>query len=493
MERINPQNTRLVHTLFMDFVGYSRLSTTAQAEVQTVLHELVARTEPYKIALSNHGLILRKTGDGMAIVFFDDPKIQEDVAYPVQCAIELDSAIKHQAVFLQKRVGANFRLRMGIHSGNVIVVSSAGEDDVAGDGINISQRVMDCGDEGHILVSSAVAQKIIDDGRWSSLLHDLGTCRVKHEELIHLFNLYGKHPDGTALGNEAIPHAIHENRTKASQRAEEASKQLIQDQKEVKKTFVWQAVAGVLGVTAIAGAYFWFKDVGEKDSYAKMAKRVSTKVQKIQQEKKIKKEEKTATEATPTAGATPDASPAASPAAISAVPNILGLTRAEAQKNALTMGLQLAESTKSPAQYNPTIPAGSVISQFPAAGGALPTDKQLYVVLSLGPQIATNATPTPALTQPQSIYTGVLIDASKVLTGNNPVALVGPQGQAILPSVASGSDIGQAAQAVGANPLTIVATGAGAQGVVLSDEALQALQNLPETVRSHAFVLTGTR
>jgi class 3 adenylate cyclase len=501
MERINPQNTRLVHTLFMDFVGYSRLSTGAQAEVQTILHELVAATEPYKMAVANHGIILRKTGDGMALVFFDDPLLHEDIAYPLQCACELDSAIKHQVGILQKRVGANFRLRMGVHTGNVIILSGNGEDDVAGDGINMAQRVMDCGDEGHILVSGAVAQKILDDPHWGKLLHDLGTCRVKHEELIHLFNLYGKNTDGTTIGNESIPRAIHVNRERAKERADEASKKLVHDEKEVRKTFAWQTVAGVIGIAALAGVLFLFKTIGEQQHYAKDVVGMSKKVHTLTKAKKdkIAGRDTAGQETTPdlTSEATPSTNPTPSTNAnvtnnSVTVPNLIGLTSAEAERQASVVGLSLVPSTENPAQFSPTIPKGSILTQSPTNGMALPTDKKITIVLSLGSQPNIPTMPN-APENPQSNYTGVLIDASNVLMGNNPVALIGPQGQSLLPMINSGPDRGVATQSVGANPLMIMAAGAGAQGVVVNEASARALQSLPENVRTHAFVLTGTR
>ena len=165
------------HVLFMDIVGYSKLLIEEQTRQLKQLQEIVLATSESKRAHAAGELIRLPTGDGMALVFFQDPEA------PLRCAEEISKTLKADPVV---------ELRMGIHSGLVHRVADINTNmNVAGGGINVAQRVMDCGDRGHILLSKSVADDLGQLGRWSVFIKDLGEAEVKHGKRLHLFNLYG--------------------------------------------------------------------------------------------------------------------------------------------------------------------------------------------------------------------------------------------------------------------------------------------------------------
>src|ERR1700757_1065338 len=166
----------IAHVLFIDIVGYSKLSIDEQAEYLEQLREIVRATETFRAAQAEGKLMRLPTGDGGALVFRTSPEA------PVKCAVEIARELKKHP---------ELRVRMGVHSGPVKEVTDLSEQgSIAGAGINIAQRVMDCGDAGHILVSKRVADDLENYAQWRPLLHDLGTCEVKHGISLALFNLY---------------------------------------------------------------------------------------------------------------------------------------------------------------------------------------------------------------------------------------------------------------------------------------------------------------
>jgi adenylate cyclase len=165
------------HVLFIDIVGYSKLLINEQSEQLQKLKEIVRATEQFRLAEAEGKLLRLPTGDGGALVFRTSPEA------PVLCALEISKQLKRHP---------ELRVRMGIHSGPVNEVTDLNEQaNIAGAGINIAQRVMDCGDAGHILVSKRVGDDLEHYSQWRSLLHELGECEVKHGLRISLLNLYG--------------------------------------------------------------------------------------------------------------------------------------------------------------------------------------------------------------------------------------------------------------------------------------------------------------
>jgi TolB-like protein/Flp pilus assembly protein TadD len=178
------------HVLFIDIVGYSQLSINDQHAAVATLTRLVGQSDTFQRADREGKLLRIPSGDGMALVFYKSPDA------PVECAIEIQCAMRAEPRPLA--------LRMGVHSGPVSgVVDVSGHANVAGAGINIAQRVMDCGDGGHILLSKHVADDLREFEGWRPCLHDLGACQVKHGLPLELVNLYGD-----AFGNPQLPRKL---------------------------------------------------------------------------------------------------------------------------------------------------------------------------------------------------------------------------------------------------------------------------------------------
>src|SRR5947208_23975 len=174
------------HVLFIDIVGYSKLLINEQSEQIQKLKQIVRSTEQFRLAQAEGKLLRLPTGDGGALVF------RTSLEAPVLCSMEIARALKEYPKLL---------VRMGIHSGPVNEITDLNEQaNIAGAGINIAQRVMDCGDAGHILLSRHVAEDLEQYPRWRAYLHDLGDCEVKHGVRVGVVNLSG---DG--VGNAAAP------------------------------------------------------------------------------------------------------------------------------------------------------------------------------------------------------------------------------------------------------------------------------------------------
>src|SRR6266481_4970110 len=177
------------HILFLDVVGYSKLLVNEQREVLQQLNEIVRGAPQFRKSSAAGKLIRIATGDGMALVFFQSPE------EPVHCAMEIAKALKNHP---------HIRLRMGVHSGPVDQVTDVNDrPNVAGAGINFAQRVMDCGDAGHILISKRVADDLVQDSIWQPLLHELGEIEVKHGVKLGIVNLYN-----AELGNPQAPQRL---------------------------------------------------------------------------------------------------------------------------------------------------------------------------------------------------------------------------------------------------------------------------------------------
>jgi len=176
----------IAHVLFLDIVGYSKLSINEQHARIQELNEVVRESEQFRKAEAASRILKIPTGDGMALVFYKSPE------EPAQCASEISRALKSNP---------RLQIRMGIHSGPVSAVVDVTErTNVAGAGINMAQRVMDCGDAGHILLSKHVAEDLEQHDRWRPLLHDLGPCEVKHGVRMDITNLYSDE-----VGNPQLP------------------------------------------------------------------------------------------------------------------------------------------------------------------------------------------------------------------------------------------------------------------------------------------------
>ena len=208
----------------MDVVGYSKLLINDQSEILEQLNRVVRDTNQFREADAAGKLIRLATGDGIALVFFNNPEA------PVKCALEISQALQSYP---------HIRLRMGVHSGPINPISDVNDrTNVTGAGINIAQRVMDCGDAGHILISRRVAEDLEQYRQWQPHLHDLGIIEVKHGVPVHIFNLYKDE-----VGNPKVPAKLKVAPSSADARA------------RVKRR---QIIAAILGIAAlILGSGLW--------------------------------------------------------------------------------------------------------------------------------------------------------------------------------------------------------------------------------------------
>ncbi len=209
------------HVLFIDIVGYSKLLMEEQKERLNQLTEIVLATPQVRDS-ADEQLVRLPTGDGMALVFLHSAE------EPARCALEIAEALRKHP---------ELPVRMGIHSGPVSEVTDvSGRTNLAGAGINMAQRVMDCGDAGHILLSQHVADDLMQYRQWAPRLRDLGPCEVKHGVLLHLVNLYAE-----PLGNPALPQRLRSAANSGRKRSRNA----------------WLVAATALALAAIAAIVFW--------------------------------------------------------------------------------------------------------------------------------------------------------------------------------------------------------------------------------------------
>ena len=221
----------IAHVLFTDIVAYSRQPMDQQEEMLRQLQDLVRATPEFAKAEANDQLIRLPTGDGMALVFFGDAEA------PVRCASELSRALRQQSAI---------KLRMGIHSGPVYRVADINANrNVAGGGINMAQRVMDCGDAGHILVSGAVAEILAQVSTWTSAMHDLGEAEVKHGVRLHIYNLFTEE-----VGNPEQPQKL---RT-----AEKTAAKVKVKGKRISRGIIAAAIVAILAVVAMGALAFYY-------------------------------------------------------------------------------------------------------------------------------------------------------------------------------------------------------------------------------------------
>ncbi len=222
------------HVLLIDIVGYTKLLITEQREQLRALNEIVRNTAQFRASDAKGMLVRIPAGDGMALIFRDT------VEAPIQCALEISAAVK---------IYPEIHLRMGIHSGPVSDVTDVNERaNIAGAGIDLAQRVMDCADAGHILLSKHVADDLAPYPRWNRHLHDLGECEVKHGRKIFLVNFYT-----AELGNPQLPEKLKRAQQEEARKAFGAASRL---PPTLRRKHVLIAAGALLVVMVVTG--FWF-------------------------------------------------------------------------------------------------------------------------------------------------------------------------------------------------------------------------------------------
>ena len=223
---------KIAHVLFIDIVAYSKMASDDQRAAIEKLNQIVQSTEEFRKSESENRLLKLATGDGMALIFYDSPEA------PVECALEISRALKEHP---------QLRLRMGAHSGPVSgVVDVNGRANVAGAGINMAQRVMDCGDAGHILLSQRIAEDLEQFKHWRPHLYHLGECEVKHGEKIDIVNLFT-----AELGNSERPKRL----TTSAQKTDFVS--VARDRAPSRKPALIIAVCLAIAALAIGSFLFW--------------------------------------------------------------------------------------------------------------------------------------------------------------------------------------------------------------------------------------------
>ena len=227
MSSVSDLKLEIGHVLYIDIVGYSKLSINEQSEQVQKLSDIVRGTEQFRTASAEHKLLRLPTGDGGALVFRTSPEA------PVLCAVQTSNELKNHP---------ELRLRMGIHSGPVSQVTDLNEQaNIAGAGINTAQRIMDCGDAGHILISKRVAEDLEHYPRWQPYLHDLGDCEVKHGQRVHIVNFY----------NHDVGNAAEPERFKATRAALSVANK---SQRKIRHIL---SAAAIIAIVASGGLLLW--------------------------------------------------------------------------------------------------------------------------------------------------------------------------------------------------------------------------------------------
>src|SRR5438270_554461 len=234
----------IAHVLFIDIVAYSKMASDDQRAAIEQLNQIVQSTDEFRKAESENRLLKIATGDGMALIFYRSP---ED---PVECALEISRALKERHPEL--------RLRMGVNSGPVNgVVDVNGRANVAGAGINMAQRVMDCGDAGHILLSRRVAEDLEQFKHWRPHLYHLGECEVKHGEKIDIVNLFT-----AELGNSERPKRL----TMPTQKTDFVP--AARERAPSRKPVLTIAASVAIAVSAVGSFLFWQRQQAKSSAVA---------------------------------------------------------------------------------------------------------------------------------------------------------------------------------------------------------------------------------
>ncbi|MDX1933829.1 MAG: PASTA domain-containing protein [Capsulimonadales bacterium] len=387
----------IAHILFVDIVGYSRYRTVQQADIQRELQHQLQMAGEVTMGREEKKLIIRPTGDGAALLFL------RDVLSPLRCAIQLQSLLRHNEREIRDRTGTMFHLRMGIHTGPIIVSTDLNsQSEVAGEGVNMAQRIMDCGDAGHILLSAEYAEKLRTVDPWPRYLQDIGECQVKHGVTVHLFNFFGKF-DGIPCGQPGKPAKVAATE-KATQEARRTRAGMSQGAKRL-------VIAFCMGMIFLGGGYGAWNHPATRQQIVRMYRQVTRPPVAAKPEKKPAKPSGSAVakkssptndrEARPVqASVTPDIENVASPRLRNdappetvTIPSFLGMTLEEAQELADERGLRLVRSQRS--GYTTEVSEGQIYEQSDAAGRRMRVGKTIYVRVSKGEAPETIATPDP--------------------------------------------------------------------------------------------------
>lgn len=402
---VSSMTMEVAYVLFMDVVGYSKLrSMQQQADMQIELQNLVQSAPEVAQARRENKLIVRPTGDGMALIFL------RDLVSPLRCAIQVHTQLKAREAEIRKRIGVPILLRMGIHTGPVFMTEDLNaQTDVAGEGVIIAQRVMDCGDAGHILLSDEAARHLLKTEPWPRYLTDLGECRVKHGVKVHLYNLYGR-LDGPFCGNPAIPKKVQADGNAIREEAKKYQPKFFERHPAAKGWLVFFCLAAVIG----GGGYTYWQKNPAFQNKVRVAWKGVTAPHRAPVEtattKSTGKTDKSTSKNQPktqkTAVVPVDTTPLAS------VPDLVGRTWEDAQATAQTEGLN---AKRGGSAYSKAQGEGIVFKQRPSAGTFLARGRAVVVFISKGdpPDPSLNLPPPPTDTEDPSTT-----DTSNKITGD---------------------------------------------------------------------------
>lgn len=385
-----PSNTpamEIAHVLFMDVVGFSQLRMQQQAMVQVELQNLVQATPEVQLARKEGKLIVRPTGDGMALLFL------RDMLSPIRCALQIHGMIQAQDAQIKQRIGAPILLRMGIHSGSVLLVEDMNaQSDVAGEGIIIAQRVMDCGDAGHILVSEDVARKLLNIDPWPRYIKDIGEVRVKHGVKIHLYNLVGR-LDGPFCGNPATPKKVKADTNAQAEEQKRYRGTYFERNPEVKRWLTMGATLALIGGGVWAA---WTKVPAVPQTVQAGFAQVSgifggTKKAEAADKKSTNVKGTTPNKGTKTTSGKGNGGSSSSysgnaPSASSGprmvmVPNLLDTSESDARATMRGEGVKVSVVARA---YNSNFGEGQVFKQSPAEGKMIPVSQSVKLWISRG-------------------------------------------------------------------------------------------------------------
>lgn len=373
------------HVLFLDIVSFTKLRTDEQVSAQVELSRLVQNTsEVSSVRADREQFLVRPTGDGMALLFF------KDLLSPLRCALQLSQAIAER--------NSPFGVRMGVHSGPVSLVTDMnGQADAAGDGIIRAQRVMDMGDAGHILLSGEIARTLLTLDPWPRYLSDLGVVRVKHQQEVHLYNLYGR-LDGPFCGNAALPSKVREDGNAQRREARIPLSARLQPYRRLLAASM--AILGIAG----GGWAVWSKNPA---SVRTAVASLETRLGPALRPGKSAPRKKPAKVAKKSGGSQ---KPRGEPVAVASgeaiervsVPRLRKLSLEEATSLAEVRGLQLVE--RGPRVVKSGYDEGTVFFQSVPAGKRAKAGAIVYVRVAAWPEekVVAEETPTSGLADPSS-------------------------------------------------------------------------------------------
>jgi class 3 adenylate cyclase len=371
------------HVLFLDVTGFGQLRGNQQVAAQVELSRMVQSLPEVVSARSGPEMFLcRPTGDGMALLFF------KDLLSPIRCALQLHSRLQADADRILQEVGVPIQLRMGIHSGPVTLVEDINaQADAAGDGIITAQRVMDMGDTNHILLSWDVARVLLKIDPWPRYLTDLGPVRVKHRQVVHLFNLYGR-LDGPFCGNPGAPRRVLEDGKARNREARALRGTLIDRLRPFRRAITTALIVGGLG----AGAFYYYDT--HTPAVQAFIHAIQERLQPRSAEARPNPTRSKPTPSRPTKGK--GNNPVLSPVPVDRVdvPRLTSAFLDTATSIADSRGLILRE--RGVRTYQKDVPEGMVYQQAPAPGTRVPEGSVVVVRVSAGPpDFVPEPTPEP--------------------------------------------------------------------------------------------------